>query len=72
MKKPILNNNEVTPACGVCAHGIISADGDSVLCFKTGIRLLDSNCSSFKYDPLKRVPHRKPAKPEFTPEDFSL
>lgn len=72
MKKPIINKDDVIPACGVCAHGIISADGESVLCVKTGVRLLDSHCNSFKYDPLKRIPKRRPGKNEFTPEDFKL
>lgn len=72
MKKSIFNNDEVSPACSLCAHGIISADKESVLCVKTGIRLLDSHCNSFKYDPLKRVPHRRTVKQEFSPEDFSL
>lgn len=72
MKKPIINKNEVSPACGVCAHGIISADKESVLCVKTGIRLLDSSCKSFQYDPLKRIPQRRPTKSGFTADDFKL
>lgn len=72
MKKPIINNDDVIPACGVCAHGIISADNECVLCVRTGVRSLDSHCKSFKYDPLKRIPRRRPGKGEFSPEDFKL
>ena len=73
MKKPVINKAEVSPACGVCAHGIISADGESVLCVKTGIRSLDSHCKSFRYDPLKRIPLRRPSgKTSFTDDDFKL
>lgn len=72
MKKSVISKDIATPACGVCAHGIISADGESVLCVKTGIRLLDSHCNSFKYDPLKRIPARRMRRESFSDEDFSL
>lgn len=72
MKKSVLNKKETTPACRICSHGILSADGESVLCVKTGIRQLDSSCRSFKYDPLKRVPMRKRGMGNFTKEDFEL
>jgi len=72
MKKPIINVNEVSPACEVCAHGILTADRENVLCVKTGVRLLDSHCNKFKYDPLKRIPLRRPTKSEFSEDDFKL
>lgn len=72
MRKSVLNKKETAPACRICSHGILSADGESVLCVKTGIRQLDSSCRSFKYDPLKRVPMRKRSMGEFTKEDFEL
>ncbi len=72
MRKSIFNTQDKTPACSICAHGILSPDGDSVLCIKTGIRLLDSSCRSFKYDPLKRVPKRAPSIGGFTEDDFKL
>ena len=72
MRKSVLNKKETAPACRICSHGILSADGESVLCVKTGIRQLDSSCRSFKYDPLKRVPMRKRGMGEFTMEDFEL
>ena len=72
MKKQLINKDDFAPACSICSHGILSADGESVLCVKTGIRLLDSQCKSFKYDPLKRIPPRHPVKQEFTKDDFKL
>ena len=71
MRKSVLNK-ETAPACGICSHGILSPDGESVLCVKTGIRQLDSSCRSFKYDPLKRVPPRRKGMGNFTKEDFEL
>lgn len=72
MRKSLTNKKDITPACKLCAHGIISPDGDSVLCIKTGIRQLDSSCHSFKYDPLKRVPRKPNRVGEFSEEDFQL
>ena len=71
MRKRVLNLQE-KEACRICAHGILSPDGETVLCVKTGIRQLDSSCRSFKYDPLKRVPERAPTAGGFTKEDFEL
>lgn len=71
--KSLYNKNDFQPSCGLCAHGIISADGDSVLCVKSGIRKLDSKCSSYKYDPLKRKPMRKPKiDKHYSPDDFKI
>lgn len=72
MKKPLINKDDFAPACSICSHGILSADGESVLCVKTGIRMLDSHCKSFKYDPLKRIPRRPLPKTEFSKDDFKL
>ena len=72
MKKPLLNRNDVSPACSLCAHGIITADRENVLCVKSGVRLPESRCNKFKYDPLKRIPPRHPVRTEFTEEDFKL
>lgn len=68
----ILGKNH-KPACGYCRHGRLSPDKDSVLCVKKGIMQPDSSCFSFKYDPLKRRPGRKPViNTDFSPEDFKL
>ena len=72
MKKKLFNSNGIVPACRLCSHGMIAADGDCVLCVKTGIRQLDSSCRSFKYDPLKRIPKKAVGIGHFTEEDFML
>ncbi len=72
MRKSLLNSKDISPACKLCSHGMISADGECVLCVKTGIRQLDSSCHSFKYDPLKRVPRKPVGIGSFTEEDFKL
>ena len=70
MRKKLVNTEDITPACRLCSHGMIAADGDCVLCVKTGIRQLDSSCRSFKYDPLKRVPKKNIGIGSFTEEGF--
>lgn len=72
MKKKLFNKKSITPACGVCEYGRISPDGESVLCFKSGIRQLESSCRSFKYDPLKRKPRKAPPMESFDKSDFEL
>lgn len=72
MRKGLTNRKDISPSCKLCGHGVLSPDGESVLCIKTGIRLPDSNCRNFKYDPLKRVPLRPIKSGEFSEEDFSL
>lgn len=72
MRKKLVNTEDITPVCRLCSHGMIAADGDCVLCVKTGIRQLDSSCRSFKYDPLKRVPKKNIGIGSFTKEDFKL
>ncbi len=55
----ILNEN-ISPSCSYCKHGRVSPDGEMVLCVKKGFMRTDSYCKTFKYDPLKRVPKRRP------------
>lgn len=72
MKKNIIDSKEVPQICEICSFGIQLLDGSGILCKKTGIRLPDSSCKKFKYDPLKRVPRRAPEMMEFSKEDFEL
>lgn len=72
MKKKLFNKKSITPACGVCEYGKLSLDGESVLCYKTGIRQIDSSCHGFKYDPLKRKPQKEPQMISFVKSDFEL
>ncbi len=58
--------------CAICLHGKKAADSDKILCYKKGILEPDFKCSSFKYDPLKRVPKKMPELPKYTAEDFKI
>ncbi|MBQ8227531.1 MAG: hypothetical protein IJZ88_00810 [Clostridia bacterium] len=72
MKKNIIDSKAVPQICAICSFGTQLPDGSGILCKKTGIRLPESTCKKFEYDPLKRVPRRAPEMPKFTQEDFSL
>lgn len=60
------------PSCKYCAHGRQSPIEGEILCAKMGIRLVDSSCKKFLYDPLKRQPKKQPALPKYEQEDFEL
>lgn len=72
MRKGLFNSKDIQPACKLCSYGTIVEGDDCVLCEKTGIRMPNSKCSRFKYDPLKRVPLRKMKTGGFSKEDFEL
>lgn len=59
-------------ACKHCRYGRKTMGGEKVLCTRKGIVELDFSCRKYQYDPLKRVPRRRPSLPAFTQEDFKL
>ncbi len=68
-----LFQTSIEPRCAYCAKGR-ELDQNQVVCPKKGVMSGGSHCSSFRYDPLKRVPPR-PAKLSCTnlsDEDFKL
>ena len=68
-----LFQKKIEPRCVYCSRSRTLSE-DQVICEKKGVMSAGSNCRSFKYDPLKRVPPR-PMKADFTKlkdEDFSL
>ena len=68
-----LFRRDIEPRCAYCARGR-GLDQDQVICPKKGVMSAGSHCSSFRYDPLKRVPPR-PAKlssGHLSEEDFKL
>lgn len=71
MRKKIIDAKDVANECRNCAFGTKIAEG-KIFCNKTGIRNPDSMCKKFKYDPLCRVPRRKPEMAEYSEEDFTL
>lgn len=71
-KKKLFQDN-IEPRCVYCARGASLEEG-RVLCAKKGVVRADSQCSAFRYDPLKRVPP-KPADldtSKLKEEDFRL
>lgn len=71
MAKKLYGNN-IRKACEVCAHGRRSADGSVMLCPYKGAAPLYHLCRKFVYDPLKRVPLRRPPQEKHKPEEFEL
>ncbi|MDR1631025.1 MAG: hypothetical protein LBS36_12570 [Oscillospiraceae bacterium] len=60
------------PSCSYCAHGRACAVEGEILCEKKGIRLADSSCKKFIYDPLKREPKKAPVLPKYDSKEFAL
>ncbi|HCC00304.1 MAG TPA: hypothetical protein DEP42_03675 [Ruminococcaceae bacterium] len=59
-------------ACRHCTHGKLASEESRVLCRNKGIVDADYVCRKYRYDPLKRIPHRRPTLPDFSPDDFKL
>lgn len=62
----------ISKECKICTVGRISPDGMSILCPKKGIMNPEDKCFHFKYDPLKRIPRKKPKAQEHSAEEFAL
>ncbi|WRS27583.1 hypothetical protein U6B65_00210 [Oscillospiraceae bacterium MB08-C2-2] len=67
-----LFGNRIDPACRYCSMGFWSNDSKMILCTRKGIVAPDFHCRRFDYDPLRRIPRRLPALPEFDPAEFAL
>lgn len=72
MAKKKLFGNRKEPCCGTCAHGKLSASGDTVLCVQGGALPLTHQCRRYVYDPLRRTPKRRPLPEAFDASAFSL
>lgn len=70
-RKPLFGAN-ISPACEYCANSRPAPDGLMFYCLKVGVVYPYYKCRKFKYDPLRRIPKRRPPLPKFTPEDFQL
>lgn len=71
MKRKLYGEN-IEKSCEYCEHGRPAPDKVSVLCMKKGVVTADFSCRHFKYDPLRRMPKRRPPLPKFSPEEFEL
>lgn len=69
----MLFRKKIEPRCAYCAKGRTISE-DRVACIKKGIVAPEEHCSSFSYDPLRRVPPRpvKLATEKLKQEDFEL
>jgi len=72
MFTPKLFDSNIEPCCAYCEHGSFTQDRQSILCQKRGVTLPSDSCRKFKYDPIARVPGRRPDLPEYDAKDFSL
>ena len=64
------NNND--KKCALCASAtIIEIDG-RIICPNRGFVNSDDCCQKYRYDPLKRIPKKKPILPTYNEEDFKL
>ena len=72
-KKESLFKADMEPRCPYCAKGSILEEG-KILCSKKGVMDAGSQCRSFRYDPLKRVPPKPAAlnPSKHSPEEFRL
>lgn len=69
----MLFRKKIERSCTYCANGG-KVDEDTVICRKKGFVQACSGCRHFKYDPLKRIPHRpRPQNFEkYEDSDFNL
>lgn len=69
----MLFRKRIERRCSYCLRGT-RLDEEQVLCAKKGIRVADSKCWKFKYDPIKRIPKKAKALDfsKYDQEDFSL
>jgi hypothetical protein len=59
--------------CELCEYAsAIAGDGVHMLCSKKGVMEKEKGCRKFRYDPLKRVPHRTVLNTDFSAADFSI
>ncbi len=72
MAKKKLFGNKKEPRCETCTHGKLSANGESVLCVQGGALPLTHSCRRYQYDPLRRVPKRRPLLGDYSAADFAL
>lgn len=70
--KSQLFGKDIEPACSYCENGSPSKDCSMILCDRKVIVSPYYSCRKFCYAPLKRVPKRPMALPEYDAEDFKL
>lgn len=67
-----LFGKKIAPACEYCEFGNRSTDNAMILCSRKGVVSPYYSCNKFTYNPIKRIPKRRPVLPEYTKDDFRL
>ena len=67
-----LFGGRIEPACEYCELGNRQETGDMILCAQRGVVAPYYSCRKFVYAPLKRIPSRPRALPQYSPDDFQL
>lgn len=69
----MLFRRKIEKSCAYCAYGARLEDG-VILCSKKGLKVQESSCRRFRYDPCKRIPFKAKAMAfsQFNDSDFSL
>lgn len=69
----MLFRKKIERSCAYCRYGTQIEDG-LILCSKKGMRSINGKCCRFKYDPIKRIPHKAKAFDfsQYDDRDFSL
>ena len=69
----MLFRKKIPRSCLYCGYST-KLDDNQMLCAKQGVVSIHYECRKFRYDPFKRVPHRKKSSDfsKYENDDFSL
>lgn len=65
-----LFSNKNEKKCAYCVFATIIEIDERILCPNHGVVKAEDRCQKYKYDPLKRIPKKRPELPEYNDEDF--
>lgn len=69
----MIYGKRIEASCSHCEKGIAMQNKKYVICKKRGIVTGSYSCRNYVYDPLKRIPPKKPSrKNEFNESDFEI
>lgn len=60
----------IEPSCKYCEF--VQSKGDELMCRLKPNKIIEEPCRKYRYDPLKRIPEKPKALPEYNPDDFIL
>lgn len=70
--KKLLYGNNIEKSCKYCSHSRGRFSHGNIECEIKGSVKADYICRKFDYDPMLRLPKKKPAVIKMTAEDFKL